>query len=63
MSQFYKILLIFMIMIIEGILFSFCMAAKQNEKESLYMYIFIHGMVLIITGALFIGYLIFSLFL
>ena len=63
MSYPFKILLIFMTMIIESIIFAFCMATKQKEKESLYRYVFIHGVVLIVVGIFFIGYLIFSLFL
>jgi len=62
MSDFFKIFLIIIIMIIEGILFSFCMAT-QKKKESLYKYISIHGGILIIVEVFFMGYLIFSLFL
>jgi len=63
MSDFFKIFLVIMIMIIEGILFSFCTAIKSKKKESLYRYISIHGGILIIVEIFFIGYLIFSLFL
>jgi len=63
MSNFFKIFLIIMIMIIEGILFSFCTAIKPKKKDSLYKYISIHGGILIIVEVFFMGYLIFSLFL
>ena len=63
MSDFFKIFLIIMIMIVEGILFSVCTVIKSKKKESLYIYVSIHGGILIMVEVFFIGYLIFSLFL